>query len=216
MTPYASLNHFFHTRRITTSDYRDGGSPNNDTLYSIAWLDIGKEPVILSHPDMGERYFAFEIASMTSDNFAYVGKRMTGSNPGHFAICGPDWVGDLPAGVQKLADSPTAAVLIFGRTAIQGPEDEPAVNRLQDQYKLTQLSLWDKPKARVPERRDVPIPFDSRTDPLADWKTINQAMIDNPPLRQNAFMLDLLETIGIGPGQDVSKMDFATQKSADR
>ena len=216
MTPYVALNHFFHTRRIMTSDYRDGGSPNNDTLYSVAWLEVGKEPVILSHPDMGERYFAFEIASMTSDNFAYVGKRTTGSKGGHFAICGSNWKGDLPSGVQKLPESPTAAVLIFGRTAVKGPDDAPAVTKLQDQYKLTPLSLWGKPDASVPERRDVLPPFDSRTDPLADWKTINQAMIENPPLKQNVFMLDLLETIGVGPGQDVSKMDSATQQGLAR
>ena len=215
-TPYAPLNHFSHFRRITTSDYRDGGSPNNDTLYSIAWLDIGAEPVVLSHPDMDERYFTFEIASMTSDNFAYVGKRTTGSNAGHFAICGPYWQGQLPDAIQALPTSPTAAVLIFGRTAVKGPQDVKAVNQLQDQFQLTPLSLWDVPDASLPERRDVPPPFDPQKDPLANWKTINQAMIENPPLKQNAFMLDLLTTIGVGPGLDVSKMDAATQKGLAR
>jgi hypothetical protein len=215
MTPYAPLNHFWHSQTVS-ADYRDGGAPNNDTLYSIAWLDVGTEPVILSHPDMGERYFTFEIASMTSDNFDYVGKRTTGSKAGHFAICGPNWQGDLPKGVQKLAPSPTAAVLIYGRTALKGPEDVMAVKQLQDQYKLTPLGLWEVPDASVPERRDVPPPFDPQNDPLADWKTINQAMIENPPLKQNAFMLDLLKTIGVGPGLDVSKMDPATQKGLAR
>jgi len=216
MTIYAALNHFFHTRRIITAEYRDGGSPNNDTLYSVAWLDVSKEPVILSHPDMGERYFTFEIASMTSDNFAYVGKRTTGSTAGHFAICGPNWQGDLPDGVQALPASPTAAVLIFGRTALRGPADVTAVNQLQDQYKLTPLSFWGVKDASLPERRDVPPPFDPQKDSLADWKTINQAMIENPPLEQNAFMLDLLKTIGVGPGLDVSQMDAATQKGLTR
>src|SRR5450759_3541462 len=69
--PYAALNHFWHSAQLTNAEYRDGGSPNNDTMYSVAWLDVRKEPVILSHPDMGERYFTFEIAGMSSDNFAY-------------------------------------------------------------------------------------------------------------------------------------------------
>jgi hypothetical protein len=72
------------------------------------------------------------------------------------------------------------------------------------------------PDASLPERRDVPPPFDPQKDPLANWKTINQAMIENPPLKQNAFMLDLLATIGVGPGLDVSKMDAATQKGLAR
>jgi hypothetical protein len=73
LTPNMPLNQWWHARNIITSDYRDGGAPNNDTLYSAAWLDVGKEPIILSHGDMGDRYFTFEIASMNSDNFAYVG-----------------------------------------------------------------------------------------------------------------------------------------------
>ena len=73
LTPNMPLNQWWHSRNIMTSDYRDGGAPNNDTLYSITWLDVGKEPIILSHGDMGDRYFTFEIASMNSDNFAYVG-----------------------------------------------------------------------------------------------------------------------------------------------
>ncbi|MET8560178.1 DUF1254 domain-containing protein [Streptomyces flaveolus] len=50
--------------------YRDGGCPNSDTLYSAAWVSLGSEPVILSHPDMGDRYFTFELVGITSDNFA--------------------------------------------------------------------------------------------------------------------------------------------------
>ena len=84
--PYAPFNRFWHAQELINADYRDGGSPNNDTMYSIAWLDLRKEPIILSHPDMGDRYFTFEIAEMSSDNFAYVGKRVTGSKAGSFAI----------------------------------------------------------------------------------------------------------------------------------
>jgi hypothetical protein len=143
LTPNMSLNHFWHSKNITTSDYRDGGSPNNDTLYSITWLDVSEEPIILSHGDMGDRYFTFEIASMTSDNFAYVGKRTTGSRTGHFAIVGPKWKGKLPKGVNKLEASPTNSVLIFGRTAIRGADDLAATHLAQDRYKVTPLSQWD-------------------------------------------------------------------------
>ena len=154
-TPYAPLNHFWHMRKLADADYRDGGSPNYDTLYSLGWLDVGQEPVILSHPDVKDRYFSFQIACMSSDNVDYVGSRTTGSLAGHFAITGPDWKGELPQGVRRLKPSPTAAVLVFGRTAVAGPEDVSAANRLQNQYKLTPLSLWGKAEAQVPERRDV-------------------------------------------------------------
>ena len=96
MTPSAALNHFWHAKTLADATYRDGGCPDHDEMYSIAWVDVRKEPVILSHPDMGERYYSFQLASLDSDNFAYVGKRTTGPHDGHFAIVGPGWKGSLP------------------------------------------------------------------------------------------------------------------------
>jgi len=216
LTPNMPLNHWWHARNIITSDYRDGGAPNNDTLYSATWLDMGKEPIILSHGDMGDRYFTFEIASMNSDNFAYVGASSTGSKAGHFAITGRDWKGTLPEGVTQLPPSPTDSVLILGRTAVKGADDVPAVHKAQDTYKLTPLSLWGKAGAVVPENRDVPKPFDPKADPLADWKTINRAIVKNPPLEQHAVLLDMFKQIGVGPGLDVETMDDATKRGLAR
>lgn len=144
LTPNGPINHWWHARNIITADYRDGGAPNNDTLYSTAWLDVGKEPIILTHGDMGDRYFTFEIASMNSDNFAYVGASSTGSKAGSYAITGPNWKGALPDGVKPLAASPTDAVLIFGRTAVKGKADVAAANKAQDSYKLTPLNGRNK------------------------------------------------------------------------
>ncbi len=216
LTPNMALNHFWHSRKIMTSEYRDGGAPNNDTLYSATWLDISVEPIILSHGDMGERYFTFEIASMTSDNFTYVGKRTTGSKEGSFAIVGPDWKGELPKGVKRLETSPTNAVLILGRTAVNGVSDIAAANLAQDSYKLTLLSQWGKTKPVIPESRNVFKPFDTKTDVLADWKTMNQAMTENPPLAQHSVLLDMFKKIGVGPGMDVTKMDDETKKGLAR
>ena len=100
--PYAALNEFWHASQLMDATYRDGGCPNNDTLYSIAWLDLSEEPIILSHPDMGERYFTFELMGVGSDNFDYIGQRTTGSKAGSFAIVGPDWEGELPDDVDQL------------------------------------------------------------------------------------------------------------------
>lgn len=180
-TPYAPLNHFHHVWTLADATYRDGGSPNNDTLYSMAWVDVRQEPVILSHPGMGERYFTFELASLDSDNFAYVGKRTTGGRAGSFAITGPDWVGALPDGVEALEPSRTGSVLILGRTQVDDPQDALEVNRLQDRYTLIPLSYWGKKKVDLPARRDVWMPVNPRTDPLAEWKTMNRAMTEDSP-----------------------------------
>lgn len=216
VTPYAPLNHFYHVRNLADASYRDGGSPNSDTLYSIAWVDVSKEPVILSHPDMGNRYFTFELASLDSDNFAYVGKRTTGGAAGSFAILGPNWKGDLPEGVKTIAPSRTNSVLIFGRTLVDGPEDVKPVNSLQDQYTLIPLSLWRKKSTELPQSRDVWRPFDPKEDPLAEWKTMNRAMSEDPPEQRLNALLKLFETVGVGPNQDVEKMDAATKRGLAR
>ncbi|MFC1578912.1 DUF1254 domain-containing protein [Pseudomonadota bacterium] len=229
VTLYMGLNRWWHGRNYITADYRDGGSPNNDTLYSMSILDLSKEPIILTVPDTGDRYYTFEFASMSSDNFGYVGKRTTGTKAGHYAIVGPDWKGTLPEGVKLpapadgvkhiggKATSPTNNVFVFGRTAVRGPDDVAAVNKLQDQYKLTPLSLWGKQDAKLPHAdHNVPVPFDKKSDPLADWKTINREMTANPPMARFDQLVKQFKTIGIGPGQDVSKMDAATQRGLAR
>ena len=229
VTLYMGLNRWWHGKKYITAEYRNGGSPNNDTLYSMSILDLRKEPIILSVPKMGDRYYTFELASMTSDNFGYVGKRTTGSKAAHYAIVGPDWKGKLPKGVHSVAPSdgykllgdtglpyvvsPNNTAIMFGRTAVHGADDVAAVNKLQDQYTLTPLSLWGKKNAKLPPAdHNVFKPFDRKTDPLADWKNINKEMTANPPLAQHAALVKQFKTIGIGPGMDVTTMDAATQK----
>jgi hypothetical protein len=112
---------------MSFTPYQDGGSPNYDTLYSISWIDLTAEPIILSHPDMGDRYFTFQLASMTSDNFDYVGQRVTGSKAGHFLVAGPDWHGDVPDGVTAAAPSfgPSRGRNARGKSCAR-PERRPA------------------------------------------------------------------------------------------
>lgn len=211
-TPYAALNHFYHFRKLPDASYQGGGGTNNDTLYSTAWVDVSQEPVILSHPDMGDRYFQFQLVSFDSDNFAVVGKRLTGSRAGSFALIGPNWKGELPEGVTALHRSRTDAIFILGRTLVDNKEDALVVNKLQDQYTLIPLSYWGKPDAVLPESRDVWLPFDKKTDPLAEWKTMNRALAEFPPEERHKNLLDMFATIGVGPGLDVEKQDDATKR----
>lgn len=211
-TPYAALNHFFHFRKLPDASYQGGGGTNNDTLYSTAWVDVTKEPVILSHPDMGDRYFQFQLVSFDSDNFAVVGKRVTGSGAGSFALIGPNWKGNLPKGVTALPRSRSNAIFILARTLVDNKADALVVNKLQDKYTLIPLSYWGKPDVVVPENRDVWKPFDKKTDPLAEWKTMNRALAEYPPEARLKSLLDMFATIGVGPGLDVEKQDDATKR----
>ena len=138
--PYAAVNHFWHAPNVLDATYQDGGCPNNDTLYSVAWLDLTDEPIILSHPDMADRYFTFELASMTSDNFDYVGQRVTGSKAGHYLIAGPGWTGETPEGVTKVFHAETELMLAVYRTQLFNPADLDNVKQIQAGYKAQTLS----------------------------------------------------------------------------
>ena len=168
---------------------------------------------------------------MSSDNLGYIGSRTTGSKAGHFALVGPNWKGKLPKGVRSIAPSmgtkaeaasedflrsPNNTVYVQGRTSVNRSEDAKIVNKLQDQFTLTPLSQWGKGKPNVPENRDVPKPFDEKNDSLGYWKTINAAMTENPPTPEHTAIVKMFKSIGIGPGQDVNKMDEATQRGLAR
>ena len=214
--PHAAVNHFWHNQVMGGPESQAGGSPNNDTLYSLAWIDLSREPLILSVPDVGDRYYTMEIASFDSDNFAYVGMRTTGTKAGNYAIVGPSWKGLLPAGVQQLTPSRTPWAFILGRTLLKGPDDLPAIRAVMAQYQLTPLSLWGKSGVQLPESYDVLRPFDRKTDPLAEWKTMNKTMAENPPPARHELLLKQFKEIGIGPGLDVDKLDEATKRGLAR
>lgn len=156
MTARTPANTFVHKRSFPDAMFTDVVSPNADTLYSTAWLDLTKEPVVLSVPDTAGRYYLMPLMDAWTNVFASPGKRTTGTKRGAFAIVGPDWQGTLPKGVKEIR-SPTAMVWLIGRTQTNGKQDFPTVHRLQDQYRLIPLSAWQK-GARVapPPRRRAP------------------------------------------------------------
>jgi hypothetical protein len=125
---------------------------NIDALYSWAWLDLSKEPMVLSVPDTHRRYYMMPMLDAWTNVFASPGTRTTGNKAGHFAVTGPGWKGALPKEV-KAIKAPTNTVWIIGRTQTNGPKDYAAVNALQKQYKLTPLSAFGKPYTPPPVKR---------------------------------------------------------------
>jgi hypothetical protein len=211
-SPSMPMNALWHSRRLLDATYRDGGSPNNDTLYSIAWVDVSKEPIIVSVPEIVGRYYSICLTGFDADNFDYIGTRATGTGAGHYAIVGPQWQGELPQGVKALKTAPTPMVFMLVRTMVNGSADLETVHRLQNQYTLTPLSLWGKPGVKAPEVRDDWGPYNAKVDPLADWKTINRAMTENPPPARYDTLAQSFARIGVGPGKDVEKVDAATRR----
>jgi hypothetical protein len=180
-------------RQYPDASFRDVTAPNADTLYTVAFLDVGKEPWVLSTPDMKDRYFLLPMLDGWTDVFAVPGKRTTGTGPQTYAITGPGWSGSLPSGVKQLK-SPTSIVWLLGRIYCTGtPEDYAAVHALQDQFKLVPLSSYGKPYTPPPGRVDPSIDMKTavrdqvnRMDAVAYFTLLAQLMKANPPAAADA------------------------------
>jgi len=112
---------------------------NHDTLSTAGWLDLKKGPQVLHVPDMAGRYYSVQLTDGSNNtNFAYVGKRTTGTKAGDYVICGPGWKGSVPQGMTRIS-SPSNSVLVLGRTLVESDADLSAAYALSKQIHLTPL-----------------------------------------------------------------------------
>jgi hypothetical protein len=191
------VNEFHHFRAYPTAEFRDVVRPNFDTLYSLGWLDLTKEPMIVSAPDTNGRFYLLMMTDMWTDVFASPGKRTSGTQAGHFAVVGPGWTGKLPQGVERI-DAPTGHVWIVGRTQTNGPADYAAVHKVQGGYAITPLSQWGG-KAEAPKFTPDPS-VDLKTPPLVQVNTMPagkyfalaaELMKANPPHASDWSQIDV-------------------------
>jgi hypothetical protein len=193
-------------------------APNADTLYTTGFIDVGKEPWILSLPDMHDRYYLFPMLDGWTDVFQVPGKRTTGTGPQKYAITGPRWKGTLPAGVKEYK-SPTSMIWILGRIYCTGtPEDYDAVHKLQDEISLVPLSAYGKtytpPAGTVDPSVDMKTAIRDQVNALSVddyFNLLAKLMVDNPPVAADKPMLAKMAKIGIVPGKpfDRSKLGSA-------
>ncbi len=115
---------------------------NHDTLLTAGWLDLSSGPLVLHVPDMHERYYSVQFTDPSKNtNFAYVGKRATGTQAGDYLISGPGWKGQAPGGMKQIA-SPKNEVIVIGRVLVFNDSDLPAAYDLSKQIQLAPLSSW--------------------------------------------------------------------------
>jgi hypothetical protein len=214
------MNMFVSIPEYPPADFKGVVRSNFDTLYSIAWLDLTKEPMVVSAPDTDGRFYLLPMLDMWTDVFAAPGWRTTGTQAANFLVTPPGWNGSIPDGMTRIS-APTPYIWIIGRTKTDGPPDYPAVHRIQAGYKAIFLSDWGK----------SPRPVEVKIDPSVDMKTPPKVQVDtmpagryfsyaaelfklHPPHITDEPIIAQMKRIGIEPGKsfDFEKVPPAVQK----
>jgi hypothetical protein len=167
---HSPMNTFASLPAFPPADMKVVVRPNFDTLYSSAWLDLTKEPMIVSVPDTQGRYYLLPMLDMWTDVFASPGRRTTGTQAGDYAVVPPGWSGALPANVIRI-DAPTPYVWIIGRTKTDGPADYDAVHKIQAGLRVTPVSRFGQAVE----------PVVGNVDPGVDMKTPPKIQVDTMP-----------------------------------
>lgn len=187
-----------------TLDYRfrDVITPNADTPYSMALLDLRAEPVAIEVPAVDDRYYVLQFEDLYGTNAHYVGSRATGVQPGTYLAAGPNWEGKAPQGIATVLRFETEFVFIIGRTQMFGPDDVTALSSVMGGYQVRPLSacLGEPQPDEVPE-----IAWPEWDDPASRDERfigyVNLLLQHCLPIHPTEIeLMSRFEQIGIGPG----------------
>ncbi len=212
----APVNQMGHARNLYGPEDKLVVTANNDTLYSLAALDVSREPMVLSIPDTEGRYYIMQLLDAYSRSIEDIGVGTLGAKGGTFAIAGPGWKGALPPEMVRI-ESPTPRLVVIGRTGVDGPDDLPAAHALQDRYRLVPLSEYGapaKPVALGHKQESAHIEFPKGLDFFA---VLDTALRINP-LPQDAPVTEQFRRIGVGLDKpfDAASLPDATKRGLAR
>jgi len=221
---FGPMNCFSHMRAYPDADFKTVVRPNFDTLYSIAWLDLTEQPMVVSVPDTSGRYYLLPMLDMWSDVFASPGWRTSGTTAKNFVVAPQSWAGTLPEQTERI-NAPTPYVWIIGRTKTDGPADYAAVHKIQDGFTITPLSQWGKKPVAATVKFDPRV--DMKTPPLEQVNKMDAAsffayaaelMKLHPPHITDWSIVSQLQRIGIEPGKsfDAARLDPKIKQALDR
>jgi hypothetical protein len=203
-----------------TPENHDVVTPNNDTPYTWARLDLRADPMVISVPAVGhDRYYVLQWIDLYTYIIGYIGVRTTGFGAGSYLIAGPSWDGETPEGITGVLRSETEFATLLGRTLLEGPDDVPTLAAIQSQYRLEALSQF---------LAQIPPP----AAPEVDWLPWDEAALTTrtflpylnflmqfcqPTHPSETELMARFARIGIAPGAafDVDKLDPQMQKAID-
>lgn len=216
---HAPVNQFAHASIFPDHTFTDVVRANADTLYSMMWYDVSKEPLVISLPDSGGRFYLLPMLDMWTDTFATPGKRASGTQAQRYALTAPDWSGKLPEGTAQIV-APTPHGWILGRTQTNGKADYEAVHRFQAGIDARPLSSvgnasWTAPRGEVKAdlNMDAPVRQVDTMPPAAFYSLFLDLLKIHPPHQNDQTVLMRLARLGLIPGEpfDFSALPAATR-----
>jgi len=211
----APFNEIHNEHRVFT--YRDTTivTPNSDTPYSLSWLDLRAEPVVISVPAVDrKRYYSVMLNDGNTFNFGYIGTRATGSEAGHYLVAGPRWQGETPPGIGKVFRATADFSLAIFRTQLLDAGDMDNVVKVQSGYRVQPLSAFlRQPAAPAPAPVDFP-KIDKELVRTNFFEYLDFALQFAPPGPEEEGIRVRLATIGIGPGSKFAFADLSAEHKA--
>ncbi len=190
-------------------------TPNSDTPYSMLWLDLRAEPMVISVPAVpNERYYSVQFTDGNTYNYGYIGSRATGTEAGDYLVVGPHWKGEKPAGIKQVFQSTTPFALTIFRTQLFNPEDMPNVVEVQSGYKVQPLSaLLNQPAPpAAPVINFVPAGTKGIKDSFFEY--LDAALEFVPETPDTKDIRAKIARIGVGPGKTVALNNLSLEHKA--
>ena len=213
---FTPFNEIHNEARVFT--YKDTAvvTPNSDTPYSILWLDLRAEPVVLSVPAVDKsRYYTVQLCDGNTFNYGYIGSRATGNGPGDYLVVGPDWKGETPAGIKQVFNSSTQFSIAIYRTQLLNPQDMPNVVKVQAGYKVQPLSAYLKQPA-PPAAPAVNFPkIDKELVKTNFFEYLDFLLPFAPAGPEEQDIRAKLARIGIGAGKTFDFKDLSLEHKAE-
>ena len=211
----APFNQIWNDHQVFT--YKDTAipTPNSDTPYSLLWMDLRAEPMVVSVPAVDKkRYYAVMLVDGNTFNYGYIGSRATGNDAGDYLIVGPNWKGETPAGIKKVFQSSTDFSLAVFRTQLFNAADMPNVIKVQDGYKAQPLSAYLKQPAPPAASSVAWAKFDKDLVKTEFFEFLDMALQFAPPGPEEEAIRAKLASIGIGPGKKFAFKDLSLEHKA--
>jgi hypothetical protein len=211
----APFNHLNSMHRVATPEDTAVVTPNSDTPYSLGFIDLRAEPIVISVPAIEKsRYYSVQLCDGNTFNYGYIGTRATGSEAGHYMVVGPNWKGATPPGIKKVFNSTTEFSMVILRTQLFNPADMPNVIKIQEGYKVQPLSAFLKQPA--------PPAAPAINFPKIDKELAKTGFLDYlafclqfaPPGPEEKDIREKLARLGVVAGKTFDKALSSEQKAA--